>query len=90
MKITKRQLRKIIREKLDRNTLNENAYDNSKYELADMTSEMDAVDEVLSDLVNALAPQDIIDEVEMAIEYGENLETILSMVPTTLKDRAAG
>ena len=89
MRITKRQLRRIIREKLDRNTLNENAYDNSKYELADMTSEMDAVDEVLSDLVNAQAPQDIIDEVEMAIEYGENLETILSMVPTTLKDRAA-
>jgi len=89
MRITERQLRRIIREKLDRNTLNENAYDNSKYELADMTSEMDAVDEVLSDLVNAQAPQDIIDEVEMAIEYGENLETILSMVPTTLKDRAA-
>ncbi len=85
MKITKRQLGRIIKEELARH--DGHAYDASKYELADHTMESDAVDEVLSDLMGIDAPQDIIDQVEEAQHYGEDLESVLSLVSDDLKDR---
>ena len=45
MKITKRQLRRIIKEEVFR----EHAYDDAKHSVADKTRESDAADEVLDD-----------------------------------------
>jgi len=85
MKITKRQLRRIIKEEKAR-LLNEHAYDSAKQEVADMHREADAVDEILSDL-HAVGEEELAGEVDGMIQYDESLEAILSAIPDAVKDK---
>jgi hypothetical protein len=86
MKITKKQLRRIIKEEKAK-LLREHAYDVGKNELADMYNNTDAVDEVLSDL-EAAGEEDLAMEVEQMIDYGDDdISTVLSIIPDQVKDR---
>ncbi len=84
MKITKRQLSRIIRE--EAKLLREHAYDVDKNELANMYSNMDAVDAVLGDL-EAAGYVDLAMEVGQMIDYGDDdISTVLSVIPVQVKD----
>ena len=83
MKITRRQLRKIIKESI----LNEHAYDATKEETAHYGTETDAIYEILSDLEYVGAPPGIIAAVEEAEQYEEDLAYVLSLIPIKLKDK---
>lgn len=90
MKIAKSQLQRIIREERLRLLYEqpaEHPYDTAKWQDAEVTtSENDAVDAILSDLINSGADQRLIDEVEEAINYNEDMEYILSLIPDRVKD----
>ena len=90
MKITKRQLRRIIKEELNRKALNEShPYDASINDAVDAGyfSNSDAVDEVQAHLRSAGA-MDLVDEIEMMVDYGDDdIYAILDMIPTEIKDR---
>ena len=87
MKITRRQLRRIIRENIEVAQARE--YDRLKEETANRFSETDAIDEVMSDLQSeAMASpeiQGILEEVEEAAGYDEPLNYILSLIPDEIK-----
>ena len=86
MKITKRQLRRIIKEE-KRKLLNEHAYDAAKEESAHYGTETDAIYEILDDLEGIGAPPNIIAAVEEAERYEEDLTYVLSLIPIKLKDK---
>ena len=90
MKIARSQLRRIIKEERLRLLYEqpaEHPYDTAKWQDAEATtSENDAVDMILSDLINSGADQSLIDEVEEAINYNEDMEYILSLIPDRVKD----
>jgi len=83
MKITRRQLRKIIKESI----LNEHAYDAAKEEAAHYGTETDAIWEILGDLEDIGAPPALIATVEEAEQYEEDLSYVLSLIPVELKDK---
>mgnify|MGYP003676155301 CR=1 FL=1 len=68
-------------------------YDEKKQETADFFREMDAVDEVLSDLksirkTQSLDPEeleDLIEQIEEYVHYDESLEYILRQIPNKAK-----
>ena len=68
-------------------------YDEKKQETADFFREMDAVDEVLSDLKSirktpSLDPEeleDLIEQIEEYVHYDESLEYILRQIPNKVK-----
>ena len=68
MKVTKAQLKGIIKEERRRllyEQAAEHPYDTAKYKDAEVTtSENDAVDAILNDLINSGVDQNLIDEVE--------------------------
>ena len=90
MKITKKQLRRIIKEELSRNLLNEShPYDASINDALDAGyfSNSDAVDEVQAHLRKAGA-MDLVDEIAMMIDYGDDdIYAILDMIPKNIKDK---
>ena len=90
MKITKRHLRKVIRETLNRRVLNEtHAYDASINDALDAGyfSNADAVDEVQAHLRSAGA-MDLVDEIETMVDYGDDdIYAILDMIPKAIKDK---
>jgi len=83
MKITKRQLRRIIRESMH----DSHAYDAAKEQTAHYETESDAVMEILQDLDAIGAPAELIAKVEEAERYEEDLYYVLSLIPTSLKDQ---
>lgn len=90
MKITKNQLRRIIKEELNRKALNEShPYDASINDALDAGyfSNADAVDEVQAHLRSAGA-MDLVDEIAMMIDYGDDdIYAILDMIPKAIKDK---
>lgn len=67
-------------------------YDQQKQETADRYREMDAVDEVLSDIkslrgtsIDEETLEDLIEEVKEYVHYEESLEYILRQIPTEVK-----
>ena len=83
MKITKRQLRRIIRESLQ----TEHPYDTAKEETAHYGTESDAIVEILNDLTRVSAPPEIVIKVEEAEHYEEDLYYVLSLIPAEIKDK---
>ena len=90
MKITKNQLRRIIKEELNRKALNEShPYDASINDALDAGyfSNADAVDEVQAHLRSAGA-MDLVDEIETMVDYGDDdIYAILDMIPKAIKDK---
>jgi len=90
VKITKRQLRRIIREELDRKPLNEShPYDASIGDAVDAGyfSNSDAVSEVQAHL-RAAGAMDLVDEIAMMIDYGDDdIYAVLDMIPKNIKDK---
>lgn len=90
MKITKRQLRKIIKEEISRRVLSEShPYDASINDAVEVGyfSNSDAVSEVQSHLVSAGA-EDLADEIDMMVNYGDDdIYDILGMIPKEIKDK---
>ena len=90
MKITKRQLRRIIKEELNRKALNENhSYDASINDAvnAGYFSNSDAVDEVQGHL-RSVGAMDLVDEIEMMAQYGDDdIYQVLAMIPKNIKDK---
>ena len=82
MRVTRRQLSRIIKETL----LQEHAYDDAKHSVADRTRESDAADEVLDDLYS-LGDQKLADKVDTMIQMGDDLGSILSVIPGAVKDK---
>ena len=73
-------------------------YDQQKHETADRYREMDAVDEVLCDLIGLKRGfpnltdetlENLIDQVEEYIHYNEPLVYILRQIPAEIKARLA-
>ena len=73
-------------------------YDQQKHETADRYREMDAVDEVLCDLIGLKrcfpnltdeTLENLIDQVEEYIHYNEPLVYILRQIPAEIKARLA-
>ena len=69
-----------------------NQYDEAKNETADRFREMDAVDEVLSDIkrlrgtsIDEETLEDLIEEVEEYVHYEEPLDYILRQIPNEIK-----
>ena len=62
-------------------------YDKDKNEVADMFTELDAIDEVYSDLYNAAVNPALIKKVEEAMHFNERLDYILTLVPDDIKGR---
>jgi hypothetical protein len=62
-------------------------YDKDKNEVADMFTELDAVDEVYNDLCTARVDPELINAVEEAIHYNEPLDYILSLIPEDIKGK---
>ena len=74
-------------------------YDQQKHETADRYREMDAVDEVVQDIVGLLKAsihgrrssidddkhEDLLEQIEEYVHYGESLEYILRQIPTDIK-----
>ena len=67
-------------------------YDAQKQEVADRSREMDAVDEVLQDVVSLFGTsideeehETLLEEIETCINYNESLEYILSQIPDKVK-----
>ena len=74
-------------------------YDQQKQETADRYREMDAVDEVVQDIVGLLKAsihgrrssidddkhEDLLEQIEEYVHYGESLEYILRQIPTDIK-----
>ena len=60
-------------------------YDKDKNEVADMFTELDAIDEVYNDLCTAGADPVLIKSVEEAMHYNESLDYILSLIPDDVK-----
>ena len=83
MKITKRQLRRIIRESMQ----GDHPYDAAKEETAHYGTESDAIVEILNDLIRVSAPPEIVMAVEEAEQYEEDLYYVLSLIPTKIKDK---
>ena len=90
MKITTRQLRRIIREELNRKPLNEShPYDASVNDAvnAGYLSNSDAVDEVLNHL-RAVGAMGLVDEVDDMVQYGDDdIYQVLAMIPKEIKDK---
>jgi len=86
MKITRRQLRRIIKEE-KRRLLNEHAYDAAKEEAAHYGTETDAIWEILGDLEDIGAPPALVATVEEAEQHEEDLSYVLSLIPVELKDK---
>ena len=62
-------------------------YDKDKNEVADMFTEMDAIDEVYNDLCTARVDQELISTVEEAMHYNEPLDYILSLISEDIKEK---
>ena len=62
-------------------------YDKDKNEVADMFTELDAIDEVYSDLCNAAVNPVLIKKVEEAMHFNERLDYILTLIPDDIKGR---
>ena len=74
-------------------------YDQQKQETADRYREMDAVDEVVQDIVGLLKDsihgrrssidddkhEDLLEQIEEYVHYGESLEYILRQIPDEVK-----
>jgi hypothetical protein len=60
-------------------------YDKDKNEVADMFTELDAIDEVYNDLCTAGVAPKLIEAVEEAMHYNEPLDYILSLIPDDIK-----
>ena len=60
-------------------------YDKDKNEVADMFTELDAIDEVYNDLCTAGVDPGLIKSVEEAMHYNESLDYILSLIPDDVK-----
>ena len=74
-------------------------YDQQKHETADRYREMDAVDEVVQDIVGLLKDsihgrrssidddkhEDLLEQIEEYVHYGESLEYILRQIPDEVK-----
>jgi hypothetical protein len=94
MRITKRQLRRIIKEEVSRRRLSENveaAYNKlvAKYDAtADMTSMVDATNELANDLTSDQYNQ--MDGFTQDLDWDEQLEWIKDNRPEWLEDLAAG
>ena len=90
MKITKKQLRRIIREALNRRALNENhPFDASIIDAVDigMYSNSDAVDKVRGYLLSN-DEMDLVDEINMMAQYGDDdIYKVLAMIPREIKDK---
>ena len=89
MKITKRQLRRIIKEEKAKLLNESHPYDTSINDAVDAGyfSNSDAVDEVQAHLRSAGA-MDLVDEIEMMVDYGDDdIYAILDMIPAEIKDR---
>ena len=84
MRITKRQLRRLIQEAL----LRENhPYDTSMNKMADMYTNSDAVDGVMGHLQDA-GEDELAQELDMMIQYGDDdIHDVLGMIPLAVKDR---
>jgi len=72
-------------------------YDAQKQETADRFREMDAVDEVLQDVVSLFGTsieeeehETLLEEIETCINYNESLEYILSQIPDKVKALLVG
>ena len=72
-------------------------YDQQKQETADRYREMDAVDEVLQDVVSLFGTsideekhEALLEEVETCIHYNESLEYILRQIPDEVKALLVG
>ncbi len=90
MKITKKQLRRIIKEELSKTVLNEShPYDVSINDAVDAGyfSNSDAVEEVQDHLRSAGAT-DLVDEIDMMVQYGDDdIYEVLAMIPREIKDK---
>ena len=75
----------------------EHPYDVAKNEVADRFREMDAVDEVLSDImrllgltsdnfVNREEVEELSEVIDMMVQYDESLDSILRAIPDHIKD----
>ena len=60
-------------------------YDKDKNKVADMFTELDAIDEVYNDLCTAGADQKLISAVEEAMHFNERLDYILTLIPDDVK-----
>ena len=60
-------------------------YDKDKNEVADMFTELDAIDEVYNDLSNAGVDPALIEKVEEAMHFNERLDYILTLIPDDVK-----
>ncbi len=72
-------------------------YDQQKQETADRYREMDAVDEVLQDVVSLFGTsideeehETLLEEIEICINYNESLEYILRQIPDEVKALLVG
>ena len=83
MKITRRQLRRIIKESMQ----GDHPYDAAKEETAHYGTESDAIIEILNDLTRVSAPPEVVIKVEEAEHYEEDLYYVLSLIPTEIKDK---
>ena len=83
MKITRRQLRRIIRESVQ----GDHPYDSAKEEEAHYGTESDVIMGVLSDLTRVSAPPEVVVKVEEAEQYEEDLYYVLSLIPVEIKDK---
>ena len=60
-------------------------YDKDKNEVADIFTELDAIDEVYNDICMAGVDPELIISVEEAMHYDEPLIYILSLIPDDVK-----
>ena len=60
-------------------------YDKDKNEVADMFTELDAIDEVYNDLFRNWVDPKLIEKVEEAMYYNEPLDYILALIPEGIK-----
>jgi hypothetical protein len=60
-------------------------YDKDKNEVADMFTELDAIDEVYNDICMAGVDPALIKSVEEAMHFNERLDYILTLIPDDIK-----
>ena len=62
-------------------------YDKDKNEVADIFTELDAIDEVYNDICIAGVDPKLINAVEEAMHFNERLDYILTLIPDDIKER---
>jgi len=60
-------------------------YDKDKNEVAHHFTELDAIEEVYNDLLDAPADPELIIEIEEAMHFNERLGYILTLIPEDIK-----